>query len=106
MLERFDLTDAAGRSIKTYSGGMRRRLDLAASLIASPPVLFLDEPTTGLDPHSRNEMWAVVRGLTQIASTAIQQRHQLAHGLFVDRRVPPTIWAGGAAYREPVGTQR
>jgi ABC-2 type transport system ATP-binding protein len=71
MLERFDLTDAAGRSIKTYSGGMRRRLDLAASLIASPPVLFLDEPTTGLDPHSRNEMWATIRELVNNGTTLL-----------------------------------
>ena len=53
LLERFDLSDAAGRVTKTYSGGMRRRLDLAAALVAKPPVLFLDEPTTGLDPRSR-----------------------------------------------------
>ena len=55
LLERFDLVDAADRPAKTYSGGMRRRLDLAAALVASPPVLFLDEPTTGLDPRSRLE---------------------------------------------------
>ena len=54
LLERFELTDAAGRMVKTYSGGMRRRLDLAASLVTRPPVLFLDEPTTGLDPTSRS----------------------------------------------------
>jgi ABC-2 type transport system ATP-binding protein len=57
LLERFDLSDAAGRTVKTYSGGMQRRLDLAASLVNSPRVLFLDEPTTGLDPQSRNAMW-------------------------------------------------
>ena len=57
LLERFDLTDAARPAVKTYSGGMRRRLDLAASLIVAPPVLFLDEPTTGLDPRSRLAMW-------------------------------------------------
>ena len=63
LLERFDLTDAADRPAKTYSGGMRRRLDLAASLVARPQVLFLDEPTTGLDPRSRNELWDVIRDL-------------------------------------------
>ncbi|MGX7825676.1 ATP-binding cassette domain-containing protein [Actinokineospora sp. 24-640] len=63
LLARFELTDAAGRSVKTYSGGMRRRVDLAASLVGGPQVLYLDEPTTGLDPHSRNEVWGIVRGL-------------------------------------------
>ncbi|MGH7248593.1 MAG: ATP-binding cassette domain-containing protein, partial [Pseudomonadota bacterium] len=57
LLERFDLVDAARRTVKTYSGGMRRRLDLAGSLIVTPPVLFLDEPTTGLDPRGRLAMW-------------------------------------------------
>src|SRR5438874_11671761 len=59
LLERFDLADAAGRPAKTYSGGMRRRLDLASSLLTRPRILFLDEPTTGLDPRSRNEIWAI-----------------------------------------------
>jgi len=63
MLERFDLTEAATRAVKTYSGGMRRRLDLAASLIGYPSVLFLDEPTTGLDPNARAMTWDIVRGL-------------------------------------------
>jgi ABC-2 type transport system ATP-binding protein len=63
LLERFDLTKAAGRAVKTYSGGMRRRLDLAASLIGHPAVLFLDEPTTGLDPGARALMWDIVRQL-------------------------------------------
>jgi ABC-2 type transport system ATP-binding protein len=63
LLERFDLVDAANRVLKTYSGGMRRRLDLAASLIISPPVLFLDEPTTGLDPRSRLAMWSIMEEL-------------------------------------------
>ena len=71
LLERFALTDAAERTIKTYSGGMRRRLDLAVSLIAAPPVLFLDEPTTGLDPHSRSELWGVLRDLVRDGTTLL-----------------------------------
>ncbi len=63
LLEQFGLTDAARRPLKTYSGGMRRRLDLAAALVARPPVLFLDEPTSGLDPRSRSELWTVIEGL-------------------------------------------
>ncbi len=63
LLEQFRLDDAADRTAKTYSGGMRRRLDLAGALVANPPVLFLDEPTTGLDPRSRTEMWDVIKGL-------------------------------------------
>jgi ABC-2 type transport system ATP-binding protein len=71
LLERFDLTDAAGRVVKTYSGGMRRRLDLAASLIVAPPVLFLDEPTTGLDPRGRTGMWDVISGLVADGTTVL-----------------------------------
>lgn len=71
LLDRFDLGDAANRAIKTYSGGMRRRLDLAASLVARPDVLFLDEPTTGLDPRSRNQVWDLVRGLTADGVTVL-----------------------------------
>ena len=63
LLEEFDLVKAAERPAKTYSGGMRRRLDLAVSLIATPPVLFLDEPTTGLDPRSRLAMWRIIKEL-------------------------------------------
>jgi ABC-2 type transport system ATP-binding protein len=71
LLERFLLTDAADRVAKTYSGGMRRRLDLAVSLVASPPVLFLDEPTTGLDPRSRADLWEVLRGLVRDGTTLL-----------------------------------
>ncbi len=71
LLERFSLTDAGGRIVKTYSGGMRRRLDLAVSLIATPPVLFLDEPTTGLDPRSRVELWDVLRELVADGTTLL-----------------------------------
>jgi oleandomycin transport system ATP-binding protein len=71
LLERFDLADAGGRSVKTYSGGMRRRLDLAASLVQRPEVLFLDEPTTGLDPRSRGEVWAMIRELVADGTTVL-----------------------------------
>jgi oleandomycin transport system ATP-binding protein len=71
LLEWFDLTDAAGRPAKTYSGGMRRRLDLAASLVGSPEVIFLDEPTTGLDPAKREDMWDVVRALVADGATVL-----------------------------------
>jgi ABC-2 type transport system ATP-binding protein len=71
LLERFDLVDAARRIVKTYSGGMRRRLDLAGSLIMSPPVLFLDEPTTGLDPRGRIAMWDIIGGLVSDGTTVL-----------------------------------
>jgi ABC-2 type transport system ATP-binding protein len=71
LLERFDLVEAAGRPAKTYSGGMRRRLDLAAALVAKPPVLFLDEPTTGLDPRSRLSLWEVIEGLVAEGTTVL-----------------------------------
>jgi ABC-2 type transport system ATP-binding protein len=71
LLERFDLTDAAKRPAKTYSGGMRRRLDLAAALVYRPPVLFLDEPTTGLDPRSRLSMWETIEARTAAGTTVL-----------------------------------
>jgi ABC-2 type transport system ATP-binding protein len=71
LLERFELTDAAHRPVKTYSGGMRRRLDLAAALVARPPVLFLDEPTTGLDPRSRLSLWDVIETLVSRGATVL-----------------------------------
>src|SRR5436190_11605441 len=71
LLERFDLADAADRTARTYSGGMRRRLDLASSLLTRPRILFLDEPTTGLDPRSRNEIWAIVRELVRDGATLL-----------------------------------
>ena len=89
LLERFSLTDAADRIAKNYSGGMRRRLDLAASLVAAPPVLVLDEPTTGLDPHARAETWAViddlVRGGTTLLLTTqyLEEADQLADQIVV-----------------------
>ncbi|UUZ59229.1 ATP-binding cassette domain-containing protein [Nocardioides sp. B-3] len=89
LLERFSLTDAGDRIAKTYSGGMRRRLDLAVSLIATPPVLFLDEPTTGLDPRSRVELWEVLRELVKDGTTLLlttqylEEADQLADNIVV-----------------------
>jgi ABC-2 type transport system ATP-binding protein len=89
LLERFDLVDAAGRLVKTYSGGMRRRLDLAASLIISPPVLFLDEPTAGLDIRGRLAMWEIINilvadGTTVLLTTQyLEEADQLAHQIAV-----------------------
>jgi len=71
LLTRFDLTEAGGRRVATYSGGMRRRLDIAMSLVGDPPVLFLDEPTTGLDPQSRIEVWRTVRELAGKGTTVL-----------------------------------
>ncbi len=71
LLQRFDLVEAAGRPVKTYSGGMRRRLDLGAALVAKPPVLFLDEPTTGLDPRSRLSLWEVIEDLVSEGTTVL-----------------------------------
>lgn len=71
LLDRFDLVDAGDRPSKTYSGGMRRRLDLAGALVAEPPVLILDEPTTGLDPRSRQQMWTVIRDLVSDGTTLL-----------------------------------
>ena len=71
MLEQFALSDAADRPTKTYSGGMRRRLDLAGALVANPEVLFLDEPTTGLDPEGRQDMWGVISGLVAGGTTLL-----------------------------------
>src|SRR3954454_6353894 len=71
LLEQFSLVDAADRQAKDYSGGMRRRLDLAATLVATPQLLFLDEPTTGLDPRARNELWGVLEDLTSSGSTIL-----------------------------------
>lgn len=94
LLERFELTDAASRAVKKYSGGMRRRLDLAASLIVTPPIIFLDEPTTGLDPHSRNTMWRIIEELVKEGTTILlttqylEEADQLAdHVAVIDKGV-------------------
>ncbi len=89
LLEQFDLSDATDRPVKTYSGGMRRRLDLAAALVDRPPVLFLDEPTTGLDPFSRVSLWGVIEDLVGDGTTVLlttqylEEADRLAHRLVV-----------------------
>ncbi|CAL9590324.1 Daunorubicin_doxorubicin resistance ATP-binding protein DrrA [Nocardiopsis dassonvillei] len=104
LLERFSLSDAGGRPAKTYSGGMRRRLDLAASLVGRPALLYLDEPTTGLDPRSRNDLWDVVRdlvgdGVTVLLTTQyLEEADRLAddllvldHGRVISRGTPEEL---------------
>jgi len=89
LLEQFALADAGDRIVRTYSGGMRRRLDLAAALVHHPPVLFLDEPTTGLDPQGRNELWRVIEGLVAGGTTVLlttqylEEADQLADNIIV-----------------------
>ncbi|MCX4971789.1 MULTISPECIES: ATP-binding cassette domain-containing protein [unclassified Streptomyces] len=89
LLEQFNLTDAAERTAKTYSGGMRRRLDLAAALVVSPPVMFMDEPTTGLDPRNRQQLWEVIKQLVSGGTTLLlttqylEEADHLAHDICV-----------------------
>jgi ABC-2 type transport system ATP-binding protein len=89
LLDAFGLTEAAGRLVKTYSGGMRRRLDIAASIVVTPELMFLDEPTTGLDPRSRNQVWEIIRALVAEGTTVLlctqylEEADQLAEGIAV-----------------------
>lgn len=87
LLERFELSDAADRPLRTYSGGMRRRLDVAAALVQKPPVLFLDEPTTGLDLHSRNELWDMIRELVADGTTVLLTTQYLEEADLLAQRV-------------------
>src|ERR1700729_2753519 len=111
LLERFDLADAADRPARTYSGGMRRRLDLASSLLTRPRVLFLDEPTTGLDPRSRNEIWAVVRELVREGTTLLlttqylEEADQLAEQIAVIDHGRMIAQGTGSELKDRVGGQ-
>ena len=111
LLERFSLTDAARRPVKTYSGGMRRRLDLAASMIGRPRVLFLDEPTTGLDPRTRNEVWQEVQGMVAEGSTVLlttqymDEAEQLANDVTVVDRGRVIAEGSVEALKRQVGGQ-
>jgi ABC-2 type transport system ATP-binding protein len=87
LLDRFQLTDAADRTLRTYSGGMRRRLDIAASLMNKPPVLFLDEPTTGLDITSRNELWEMIRELVSDGTTVLLTTQYLEEADILAQRI-------------------
>jgi len=118
LLERFDLAEAGDRPAKTYSGGMRRRLDLAGALVAEPPVLILDEPTTGLDVRSRQQMWEVIRGLVASGATLLlttqylEEADRLADTIVVTTagrspRAPPTSsrrrpGASGSTWSSPM----
>ncbi|GAB3099511.1 ATP-binding cassette domain-containing protein [Isoptericola nanjingensis] len=111
LLEEFSLTDAAARPLKNFSGGMRRRLDLAASLIAQPPLLFLDEPTTGLDPRTRAQMWETIRRLVATGSTVLlttqylDEADQLADRIAVIDRGRVVAEGTGDELKSSVGQQ-
>jgi oleandomycin transport system ATP-binding protein len=110
-LARFDLTEAGGRAVKTYSGGMRRRLDLGASLLGDPDVVFLDEPTTGLDPRARSQMWDTVRGVVKGGATVLlttqylEEADELADQIAVIDHGEVVAWGTPSALKARTGSQ-
>jgi ABC-2 type transport system ATP-binding protein len=112
LLDWFELSDAAGRLAKTYSGGMRRRLDLAAALVVRPPVIFLDEPTTGLDPHSRLMLWNVIAALAEDGTTILlttqylEEADRLSHNIVVVDRGQVIASGTSSDLKARVGGQR
>ncbi len=109
LLQRFGLTEAADRLVKTYSGGMRRRLDVAASLVARPLVLFLDEPTTGLDPRTRNDLWGFIEELVESGTTVLlttqymEEAERLAHQIVVIDTGKVIAQGSAAELKEAIG---
>lgn len=112
LLEQFDLTSAARRAVKTYSGGMRRRLDLAMSLIAVPPIIFLDEPTTGLDPRSRLALWSIIKKLAAQGTTILlttqymEEADHLAHKIIVIDNGKVIAEGTSSELKQKVGSER
>jgi ABC-2 type transport system ATP-binding protein len=112
LLDRFELDEAANRPAKTYSGGMRRRLDLAAALVAKPDVLFLDEPTTGLDPRSRSQMWETIEELARAGSTVLlttqymEEADRLAENIVVIDRGRKIAEGAPEALKSQIGGAR
>ncbi|MEV4618694.1 ATP-binding cassette domain-containing protein [Asanoa sp. NPDC049573] len=112
LLDRFDLAEAGRKLVKTYSGGMRRRLDLAMSLVTGPPVIFLDEPTTGLDPRSRQQMWSFVRDLAGAGSTIflttqyLEEADQLADRIMLIDHGETVAYGTAAELKVRIGEER
>ena len=112
LLQDFDLIEAADRPAKTYSGGMRRRLDLAVSLIAAPPLIFLDEPTTGLDPRARKAMWEIIEGLAKSGTTILlttqylEEADQLADNIIVIDDGVVIAEGSAAQLKQKIGSDR
>ena len=106
LLGAFGLEEAAGRLVKTYSGGMRRRLDIAASLVVTPELMFLDEPTTGLDPRSRNQVWEIVRALVEEARPSCSARSTSRRPTSSPTASPSSTRGGSSPKARPASSRR